>query len=94
MLFNVDELVQQAENAAPAVAIPESTCHLQKLKLSGLVGYCFRTFYEEQKRLGGRSVPADAVMTRLLQAIDERGGKITSAALARRSKCHRYVFAD
>jgi hypothetical protein len=39
--------------------------------------------YEEQKRLAGRSVPADPVITRLLQAIDERGGKITSAALAR-----------
>ena len=39
--------------------------------------------FEEQKRLGGRAVPADDVMLRLLVAIDERGGKITSPALAR-----------
>jgi hypothetical protein len=39
--------------------------------------------FEEQKRLGGRAVPANEVLSRLLVAIDERGGKITSPALAR-----------
>ncbi len=39
--------------------------------------------FEEQKRLGGRAVPANDVLSRLLIAIDERGGKITSPALAR-----------
>ena len=34
-------------------------------------------------RLGGRAVPANAVLTYLLVATDERGGKITSPALAR-----------
>jgi len=83
MLFNVDELVQQAENAAPAVAIPESTATPPKAQAEWISRLLLSHVYEEQKRLGGRSVPADAVITRLLQAIDERGGKITSAALAR-----------
>ncbi|MGM0491136.1 MAG: BREX-2 system phosphatase PglZ, partial [Planctomycetota bacterium] len=39
--------------------------------------------FKEQKQLGGRSVPADDVFSRLLAAVDARGGKITSAALAR-----------
>ena len=39
--------------------------------------------FEDQKRLGGRGVPADEVITKLLIALDERGGKLTSVALAR-----------
>ncbi len=39
--------------------------------------------FDEQKRLGGRAVPANDVLRCLLVAIDERGGKITSPALAR-----------
>jgi hypothetical protein len=83
MLFNVDELVQQAENAAHAVAVPESTATPPKTQAEWISRLLLSHVYEEQKRLAGRSVPADAVITRLLQAIDERGGKITSAALAR-----------
>ncbi len=83
MLFNVDELVQQAENAAPKVVIPDSISTQPKTQAEWISRLLLSHVYEEQKRLGGRSVPADAVITRLLQAIDERGGKITSAALAR-----------
>jgi hypothetical protein len=83
MLFNVDELVQQAESAAHAVAVPESTATPPKTQAEWISRLLLSHVYEEQKRLAGRSVPADAVITRLLQAIDERGGKITSAALAR-----------
>ncbi len=39
--------------------------------------------FEEQKRLGGRGVPVDEVLTKLLSVLDQRGGKMTSAALAR-----------
>lgn len=39
--------------------------------------------FEDQKRLGGRGVPTDEVFTKLLSALDERGGKMTSVALAR-----------
>ncbi len=83
MLFNVDELVLQAENAAPKVVIPDSASIPPKAQAEWISRLLLSHVYEEQKRLGGRSVPADAVITRLLQAIDERGGKITSAALAR-----------
>ena len=83
MLFNVDELVQQAENAAHAVAVPESTATPPKTQAEWISRLLLSHVYEEQKRLAGRSVPTDEVITRLLQAIDERGGKITSAALAR-----------
>jgi len=39
--------------------------------------------FEDQKRLGGRGVPSDEVFTKLLSALDQRGGKMTSVALAR-----------
>lgn len=39
--------------------------------------------FEDQKRFGGRGIPTDDVFTRLLSALDDRGGKMTSAALAR-----------
>ena len=39
--------------------------------------------FADQKQFGGRAVPANEVFTQLLGAIDGRGGKITSAALAR-----------
>lgn len=42
--------------------------------------------FDEQKRLGGRAVPPNDVLKSLLVAIDERGGKITSPALARAIK--------
>ena len=38
--------------------------------------------FEQQKRLGGRAVPSDEVFARMLGAIDARGGKMTSPALA------------
>lgn len=36
-----------------------------------------------QKKLAGRSVPADEMLSKLLMALDRRGGKLTSTALAR-----------
>ena len=37
----------------------------------------------EQKHLAGRTVPADGIIIKLLTALDRRGGKLTSTALAR-----------
>ncbi len=37
----------------------------------------------EQKKIAGRAVPAEAVMAKLLSALDQSGGKLTSTALAR-----------
>lgn len=42
--------------------------------------------FEDQKKLGGRIVPDDKVFVQLLSALDQRGGKLTSAALARTIK--------
>ncbi|MBN70823.1 MAG: hypothetical protein CME32_16270 [Gimesia sp.] len=39
--------------------------------------------FEEQKQFGGRGVPTDEDFIRLLTALDTRGGKLTSVALAR-----------
>jgi hypothetical protein len=90
MLFNVDDLDRNigpqpvnTNKLPPSVVTSEVTqLKTQSEWIRALLG---SHVYEEQKRLGGRAVGLDfdAVITRLLQAIDERGGKITSAALAR-----------
>ena len=54
---------------------PESPDWINRLLGSAL--------FQEQKKLGGRHVPADEVFTRVLSALDQRGGKMTTAALAR-----------
>ena len=41
------------------------------------------SIFAEQKQMGGRGLPDDDTFTRLLTALDSRGGKMTSAALAR-----------
>jgi hypothetical protein len=38
--------------------------------------------FEQQKLLGGRSVPSDEVFAKMLGTVDQRGGKMTSPALA------------
>jgi hypothetical protein len=38
--------------------------------------------FADQKKLAGRSVPADEVFRSILEALDRRGGKLTSGALA------------
>jgi hypothetical protein len=40
--------------------------------------------FAEQRRLGGRAVPADDVFGKLLAALEGAGGKMTATALARR----------
>lgn len=39
--------------------------------------------FDDQKRLGGRGLPSDEVFADLLTELDQRGGKMRSAALAR-----------
>ncbi len=48
-----------------------------------VVGLLKSSVFGEQKRFGGRAVPNNAVFTNLLATLDRRGGKMTSAALAR-----------
>lgn len=40
--------------------------------------------YQQQKKLAARVAPADQDMRRLLEALDDRGGKLSKAALAQR----------
>jgi len=39
--------------------------------------------FMQQKQLGGRGLPGDEVFSKLLSTLDEKGGKMTSVALAR-----------
>ena len=74
LLFDLEEeeTTPQPGKAAPGVQIAEWITAL----LSSPI-------FDEQKKLGGRAVPATEVFTRLLTTIDNRGGKMTAAALAR-----------
>ena len=51
---------------------------------TGLVATLFRSpIFEQQKKLAGRSVPSDEILRSVLSALDQRGGRMTSAAIAR-----------
>ena len=51
---------------------------------TGLVATLFRSpIFEQQKKLAGRSVPSDEILRCVLSALDQRGGRMTSAAIAR-----------
>ena len=39
--------------------------------------------FEQQKKRTGRSAPPDELLRAVLRALDQRGGKMTSAALSR-----------
>lgn len=76
VLFVLDEEPAQE----PTVAVPPTVVAPAPEWIKTLLS---SPVFDEQKRLGGRAVPANDVLTCLLIAIDERGGKITSPALAR-----------
>lgn len=75
MLFPMEEI--QAE---PPVAVAAG----EKETTPAWIGaFLSSPIFEAQKSLGGRAVPGDKDFTELLAAIDARGGKITSSALAK-----------
>jgi hypothetical protein len=76
LLFDFDE---QPTQQLPVVVAPA----VDRVSPEWVDALFSSPVFEEQKRLGGRAVPANDVLSRLLMAIDERGGKITSPALAR-----------
>jgi hypothetical protein len=76
MLFDLDEEPTDQPSAPTVPTVDRGAPEWVAALLSSPV-------FEEQKRLGGRAVPANDVLARLLVAIDQRGGKITSPALAR-----------
>jgi hypothetical protein len=77
LLFPLEELSTQPKTT-PAAEEPT----LRKIP-DWITTLLSSPVFEEQKQLGGRAVPDNDVFARLLSAIDERGGKLTSPALAR-----------
>jgi hypothetical protein len=76
VLFDVDEELIQPPAA-------DAAGEVVKIAPAWVAALLSSPVFEEQKRLGGRAVPPNEVLSRLLVAIDERGGKITSLALTR-----------
>lgn len=75
----IDEQKQEATQVPaelPAAVVDDSV----PAWVSRLLG---TPVFATQKQLGGRAVPADDVFSRLLTALDRRGGKMTSVAMAR-----------
>jgi len=75
MLFSLED-----EPPSLPAAVPPPIARLAPAWISKLLS---SPVFDEQKRLGGRAVPPNETISRLLTSIDERGGKMTSAALAR-----------
>jgi hypothetical protein len=71
--FNMEE--ESVKAHTPVATVPVET---------GLVETLFRSpIFEQQKRLAGRSVPSDEILRSVLNALEQRGGRMTSAALSR-----------
>lgn len=77
MLFNIDEeeSVQCSVFSVQSDAENANAAWIRALLRSAV--------FAEQKQLGGRARLNDEVMTNLLTVIDDRGGKMTTTALAR-----------
>lgn len=79
-------LFEMAEQESATVEMPAETPVDQTLpQWTGQL--LVSAVFEEQKRLGGRSVPANDMFGKLLALLDRRGGKMTSPALARALEC-------
>lgn len=76
MLFDLEE----EEPEAKPETKPEKPAEEQP---KWVVALFASAVYESQKDLAGRTLPAEAVLIRMLTALDSRGGKMTSPALAR-----------
>ena len=90
MLFNVDDedsgpasVVNDQLEESGLAAVKTIQSNTEKRAAVWIEALLRSTVYGEQKRLGGRALPSDVIITQLLSAIDGRGGKITSPALAR-----------
>ena len=67
--------IAEGEAPLPRSAIEPATSWVAQLICSEI--------FERQKQVGGRGLPSDDVFAKLLDALDRRGGKMTSVALAR-----------
>lgn len=75
MLFNLEEEETEPTDTVPGTSLKPPTAEWITTLLAS-------PMFDQQKQFGGRALPTNEVFTRLLTAIDDRGGKITSAALA------------
>lgn len=77
MLFDVEHEEAESEQATSALVVPTTP------SVPGWLDSLLQSpIFVEQKRLGGRIPPSDEAMRKLLLALNEQGGKLTSAALA------------
>jgi hypothetical protein len=74
------DYVEAARAEAPPVAVAAPGDASEPVWLQAFMA---SPIFAAQKHLAGRAVPADAIITRLLTALDRRGGKLTATALAR-----------
>ncbi|MSR60010.1 MAG: BREX-2 system phosphatase PglZ, partial [Planctomycetaceae bacterium] len=82
-LFDLDD-----DQATPAAEVSGKTAVAAALALPDWVARLLASeVFKDQKKLGGRTIPADEVFGRILAALDSRGGKMTSATLARTLEC-------
>ena len=73
LLFNLEDESVEVRTPVAKVAVD-----------GGLVAKLFQSpIFEQQKKLAGRSVPPDEILRSVLSALDQRGGRMTSAAIAR-----------
>ena len=74
--FAKHQMEEESVNArTPAAKTPVET---------ELVATLFRSpIFEQQKKLAGRSIPSDEILRSVLSALDQRGGRMTSAAISR-----------
>ena len=70
-----DHLEDHEEVTAPVIVTASTPEWIARLLTSPV--------FAEQKRLGGRGLPAEKVFAQLLETINQSGGKLTSTALAR-----------
>ena len=78
----------QAESAAPQIAMFEDLSAGRSPKVTGdwIAGLLASAVYDSQRKLTARVDITDSQMRTLLEALSERGGKISGAALAQRLK--------
>jgi hypothetical protein len=74
-LFELEETDETKQETAPTQTADAAPAWIRRLLASPV--------YQDQKRLAGRGLPPDEVLTRFLSELDNRGGKLTSVALAR-----------
>lgn len=70
-------------NVHGAEAPPSEPQEVDKSRPEWVARLLASAVFAQQKQIGGRGLPSDELFTKLLDALDRRGGKMTCVALAR-----------